>query len=990
MRLHRLELEGFGPFRERQVVDFDALAGDGLFLIAGRTGAGKSSILDGVCFALYGGVPRYEGGERRVRSDHCEPDDPTRVVLELTIAGSRWRVSRAPEFERPKRRGAGVTKVAADALLEELVAGEWIGRAAGPRDVALALDEILGLTQQQFLQVVLLAQNRFSQFLLAKNDERQRVLRTLFGTHVHGEYERRLDERRRASEQIRRVDEELLARLRAEAAELAEENGLADADAPADAARMTERAEYRARTATDEVDRAFDAVRAAEVARAAAEALQDRQLARTRSRRALAELDEQAAGVEAARVRLALARDAEALRDVVRAAAGARAAAEAAAQAEADQRTGWIAAGEPDRGIAELRALEERLTGELARWADAVEVERLLEGEAVAARELRARETSLGEELAQRAAARDTIETELADLARRLPGLVAAAAVLDGARAARDDARTRRDAAVRAEVLRAESASAEVARLARARDVQEASAAVATLLQHRLAGFAGELAGALVAGEPCAVCGAVEHPAPARVEGVAVTEEDIAAAERERDRALGAATAATEAALDARAAYEAAAAIAGDATAIDAEEALAAAEAAVATAVAADADRDRDGRRRDELAVAHEELSGGIEGLGADAAALRERLVALDGRIAAARATVETARGEHPSVAARIAETEARRERARAFAEALSERAARESVVADAEAARDARIAGTLFRDAGAVEAALVERAEQEALDRGVREHETAVGVEKERLFALELELADVPEEPVDVAAARASEADARTGWTRAVQAQAQATQLAERLGALRDGIGAAEDADRERAEEHRVLTRLADTVAGRAPNTMRMSLETFVLAAELEEIVDAANVRLGEMSAGRFRLQHTDALARRNAASGLGLEVFDAYTGRARSPQSLSGGETFLASLALALGLAEVVSARAGGIRLDTLFVDEGFGSLDVETLDLALTTLDALRAGGRTVGVISHVEAMREQLPARLAVEATPRGPSVIRQEVFEGLAS
>jgi exonuclease SbcC len=136
-------------------------------------------------------------------------------------------------------------------------------------------------------------------------------------------------------------------------------------------------------------------------------------------------------------------------------------------------------------------------------------------------------------------------------------------------------------------------------------------------------------------------------------------------------------------------------------------------------------------------------------------------------------------------------------------------------------------------------------------------------------------------------------------------------------------------------------------------------------------------------MSSGRYTLHHSDALQARGAASGLALEVLDAHTGRLRSPQSLSGGETFLASLALALGLAEVVTGRAGGIRLDTLFVDEGFGSLDPETLELAMRTLDELRAGGRTVGVISHVEGMKEQLAAQILVEATREGPSIIRQD-------
>ncbi|MGB4136393.1 MAG: SbcC/MukB-like Walker B domain-containing protein, partial [Microbacterium sp.] len=169
-------------------------------------------------------------------------------------------------------------------------------------------------------------------------------------------------------------------------------------------------------------------------------------------------------------------------------------------------------------------------------------------------------------------------------------------------------------------------------------------------------------------------------------------------------------------------------------------------------------------------------------------------------------------------------------------------------------------------------------------------------------------------------------------------------------------------------------------TFAGRGANTHRMSLETFVLAAELEEIVTAANLRLHDMSAGRYQLRHSDAIAARGAASGLGIVVFDAFTGQTRPARSLSGGETFLSSLALALGLAEVVTARAGGIRLDTLFIDEGFGSLDADTLEIAMRTLDELRQGGRTVGVISHVEAMQEQLPAQLVVRTLPDGSSAI----------
>ncbi|MFV4914911.1 AAA family ATPase, partial [Microbacterium lacticum] len=197
MRLHVLELTGFGPFRETQRVDFDAFADDGLFLISGRTGAGKSSILDGVSFALYGTVPRYDGGEKRLRSDHSALTDPTEVRLEFTIGDARWRVTRAPEYDRPAKRGGGLTTEPARAVLEERVDGVWVGRAAKPRDVGVALGDMLGLGAQQFQQVILLAQNKFSRFLLAPGDERQALLRTLFGTRRFEQYRDDLEQRRR-------------------------------------------------------------------------------------------------------------------------------------------------------------------------------------------------------------------------------------------------------------------------------------------------------------------------------------------------------------------------------------------------------------------------------------------------------------------------------------------------------------------------------------------------------------------------------------------------------------------------------------------------------------------------------------------------------------------------------------------------------------------------------------------------------------------------
>jgi exonuclease SbcC len=154
------------------------------------------------------------------------------------------------------------------------------------------------------------------------------------------------------------------------------------------------------------------------------------------------------------------------------------------------------------------------------------------------------------------------------------------------------------------------------------------------------------------------------------------------------------------------------------------------------------------------------------------------------------------------------------------------------------------------------------------------------------------------------------------------------------------------------------------------------MRLQSFVLAARLEQVAEVASRRLLDMSGGRYTFLHSDAQGRHGARGGLGLDVFDEYTGVRRPTKTLSGGESFMASLALALGLADVVTAETGGVRIDTLFVDEGFGTLDVQALDAVMTVLDELRRGGRTVGVISHLEELRTRIPTRLEVVAGRNG--------------
>ena len=387
MRLHRLELTGFGPFRERQSVDFEAFERDGIFLISGRTGAGKSSILDGVCFALYGSVPRYESGDKRLRSDHCEPGDPTEVRLEFTVGDRRWRVTRAPEYLRPSLRGGGLTTEPTRAELEELVDGAWVGRAGKPRDVGLLLDDVLGLNAQQFQQVILLAQNRFSRFLLASGTERQSLLRALFGTRRYEEYARELGERSKAAqheldalgERARTLLDQAERLIAAHEPEVDDAGGEAAAtlDLPARRAAVdlgAQRAAYRLDTLARERAAADDARAAAEAAHAERVALAKAQAELGRARERLTTLEAATAEIADDRRRLQHARSAEVLRAPLEAALSAdqAAASSAAAAAAADAAWERLAAGTDDELAADLSEVVERLTGELAVWTAAL------------------------------------------------------------------------------------------------------------------------------------------------------------------------------------------------------------------------------------------------------------------------------------------------------------------------------------------------------------------------------------------------------------------------------------------------------------------------------------------------------------------------------------------------------------------------------------------------------------------------------------------
>ena len=995
MRLHRLEIEGFGPFLDRQIVDFDSYADDGIFLIAGRTGAGKSSILDAVCFGLYGGVPRYEGSDKRLRSDHCKPEDVSEVVVEFSTTAGRYRVTRSPEYMRPAKRGGGLTKQATTVALEQHTEVGWTGRAARAVDVANELDEILQLNQQQFLQVILLAQNRFARFLLADSKERQSLLRKLFGTERFEDVQSRFDDRRRASENALGA-RMAMVNARLEEAERVvtaaalwgdhpdgsdDETGRGMADERiAELRRALTRAEYQFERRAAERDEADLKLAAADALLATTRDEKRAQQERDRARAALAALDAEEQQIIDARRTLEHARAAEALRATIAAVARAEQAQASAAAAEHEARVKWDATEVvlTDLSTAALEFWTAERTRESGAWERAAEHERhapALTAELAVARDHVAEAT---ERAAEAETERAKLPEHLTALNSRRDELRRSANRVDDLARTHETAKVRRDAAAQAARLTVDVEAAERVLAEASSTLAQAQTALAHLRQRRLDGFAGELAAGLNDDEPCAVCGSMVHPAPA-VHSDPVSADDVDAAEAVRDEATKAERAAGDH-VSALRAELAAASARSDSLSVeqaDAQVVVAAtshAEAAAAAAALAAVES--------QLAEATARLARLDEERTAAAAALaaaRESMALIEQRNREAQREIAEARGSFDTVAERLASAAAQVAAAQALARALAELARRTTALTEAKSEQSAALAASDFDDVTAVQQALRSEPEQAALDARITTH--AAQREKERATLLELELRTLPEESIDLAPAEQVALAARDVWKAAVDAAGRAEGTVERLGELISSAASAHGASADEAADHEVLRSLADTIAGRAGNTHKMTLETFVLAAELEEIVKAANRRLSDMSTGRYQLQHSDARASHGKLGGLGIVVFDAFTGQTRPAQSLSGGETFLSSLALALGLAEVVTARAGGIQLDTLFIDEGFGSLDGDTLEVAMRTLDELRSGGRTVGIISHVESMQEQIPAQLLVEQTDAGPSRIR---------
>ncbi|WP_273653097.1 AAA family ATPase [Cellulomonas fimi] len=517
-----------------------------------------------------------------------------------------------------------------------------------------------------------------------------------------------------------------------------------------------------------------------------------------------------------------------------------------------------------------------------------------------------------------------------------------------------------------------------------ASSARAAAAAVqreATLRTARIADLAGELASALADGDACPVCGAVEHPAKAALGADHVTADDVQDAEDARVAAEHDVRAAESEVARCAERVTALARQVDGATPDDVAARLAAAHEALTAARTAVADAARLARDVE----AHDTATARRVSLRQDAvtalAAAEVRIEALVQQLDAAEAEVVAGRADHPTVAARHAALRERAAAAGTLADALVavERAHTDDTVRRAELADGLAEHG--FASVDEARDALVDPAVLDELTSTVEAYVAAVG--RVRAGLAEDAVAGLPDDlVVDLAEAREAERTARVEHEAAAGEARSARDRADAVQAATAAVVAAAERLVERTAAHAPVARLAAVAGGTGgDNAHALSLATYVLTRRFEDVVATANDRLLGMSDGRYELVRSDVKEDVSTRrTGLSMRVVDHRTGHQRDPRTLSGGETFYVSLCLALGLADVVSAEAGGIDLGTLFVDEGFGSLDPHTLDQVLAELGRLRAGGRVVGVVSHVETLKQAIADRIEVRPTPHGPSIL----------
>lgn len=1037
MRPVKLTMTAFGPYAGTVEVDFSRFGEKGLFLITGDTGAGKTTIFDGISYALYGEASGSTRDPESLRSGFASPDTETCVVLTFRYRGDTYTVTRSPRYDRPKRRGEGLSThpAAAELLLPD---GSAITSVRGVNDKIL---EIIGLTALQFSQVAMIAQGDFQKLLLAESKERQKIFTTLFDTENYARFTERLRAREsEIREEKERLTKEIL--LWREQIELPQEpENLEEWQALRQTPYRWEQLADILRTAID-ADETLESdlnrcIQHDETLRAGFSAAihsgeelngRIRKLEETRQELTLQQV--RAPEMKRSAEQLRLAQQAEIVRpkadELLRIQKRLR---EFASAAEHDETVLQESRDRQKTARISLEAaqaetpLQQKLTGELRLLETArPQYERLAQLEKERNQKI---EEQIG--LLQQS---DRQKTQLAAEKQRLADyrlsenhLRSAPAELAEKKGILERAQQlsirigQMKGAVQDYKMQVRSLSriqsivkADLVRWNRAQDTL---ASVRTAFMAHQAGF---LASELTDGMPCPVCGALHHPSPAPLPEDAPSQEQLEKAEAAEQEAAVRSSESSRKAGELNAKIEEQQKNLGLMM-----ERLFGRKMPVEEIPNVLAEEEESCRQQiANLQVQCTDLDVKVQRLetvAGDIASSEERVNALTEMIETVRGQLETIAGVLQANKAKLDEIKTslpcptlqelnrtcqEKEQALALLQQRLLTAQQEASRADTlVSAAEVKLKADRDGEARAKEeyAAAVEEYRKALADAGFADKEAylAARLYPEEAERMRAELEDWQQrvlrlrtaaETLEKETENHEKADIPALQEELEKVSAQILQTQQSLKGIyrrRENNRAVFEALSEKtprfektAHRHAVLQRLAQTASGTLSGKKRLSFETYVQAAYFEEVIREANRRLGVMSSGQYKLLRTD---ERDGASqtGLSLNVLDYYTGKVRSVKTLSGGETFMASLSLALGLSDVISCSTGGIKLDTMFIDEGFGTLDSDALELALRILGEASGGSHLVGIISHVGELASRIDRQIVVKKTPSGSNI-----------
>lgn len=914
MRPLKLKMVGFGPYAGVQELDFDCLGSSGLYLITGDTGAGKTTIFDAITFALFGEASGNNRNPSMLRSKYAKEDMPTRVELTFAYSGKVYTVTRNPTYERAKTKGTGTTTESAGA---ELTYPD--GRQITKRgEVDAAIREIVGLTREQFSQIAMISQGDFRKLLQAETSERQKIFRDIFKTDFYVMLQNQLKEK---AGEVRGQRDQASQSIRQYI------NGVT-CDEDSVYALDAQKAKNGELPVTEVIElfrTLLEQDRQAELALEADLAAVEKELEQITSQLTQAEAYEAAKTVLAERVaeEAALSAQLEIARDAL-----------SAAQETVPEQEGMQSRiTETELLLPSYDELEAYRAARAAAQAELAKAQTTQENAVKEKNDLTTEITGLRTEqkdLADVSAEKEKLTAQrqqLVDRQKEFAAFLSGMAVL---------AREQTALAVKQQdYLNAEKVSSE---LLREYEVKERA-----FLREQ----AGIMASSLTAGMACPVCGSIEHPHPAVLAEDAPTEADVKAAKAKYDTAQRRANEASNEAQKRKGIVD------------TTEEALAKELDSLIPGISL-ADGAKAAEEQENL------LAVQIEGLNVQIVALTKKMARreeLDVLLPKKELLLRAAEETITVKTAEIASLTAKAESSEAQIHALRNKLA--------------------FPDKAAAEAEISAlRAESDKLRQNLQTAETAHNQCKENLAGVRGTIEQLHKQleggvDIDTVQLRTKK-DEYAAQKAVVMAKQKIvhTRISANETALQ-GVSA-KAAEVERLDKKYVwMKALSDTANGSVSGKDRVMLETYIQTTYFERILARANIRLQKMSGGQYDLKRREKADNKQSQSGLELDIIDHINTTERSVNTLSGGEAFLASLALALGLSDEVQMSTG-IHLDTLFVDEGFGSLDSESLSKAYNTLAGLTEGNRLVGIISHVAELKEKIDKQIVVKKEKTGES------------